>query len=208
MSDGNGSQWVRRWLSPRDPFLSRIEAEAGGSKVGVTSPEVGRFLGVLARATRTGSILEIGTGGGYATACLARSATSARVVSIDRDAEAGRRASQVLESAGKLEQVEFLVGDALDILPRLESRFGLAYVDAEITDYRRLLDLMLPMLEVGGVVVFDRLLGNIVDERVAEAFTGYVSIHPQLESLLVPFADGLAVGSKTRPLITELGGPF
>jgi caffeoyl-CoA O-methyltransferase len=214
-------RYLERLLPPRDPLLREIEERAAGDDVPISDPEVGRLLSILARATGARRILEVGTALGYGAIWLARGAPEARVVTIETDPQRIVEARGYLERAGVAERVEIVEGAALDVLPRLQGPFDLAYVDAVKKQYRRYLDLILPNLRVGGVVVCDNLLwkGHVAappdedteDDENADAlraFNGYLMIHPQLEAVVLPLGDGVGVATKTKPLILEMGGPY
>jgi caffeoyl-CoA O-methyltransferase len=224
--------YLDRLLPPRDPLLREMEAQAAREDIPISDPEVGRLLTLLARATGARLILELGTAIGYGALCLARGAPQARVVSIDVDPQRLAAARSYLERAGVAERVELVLGAALEVLQQLEGPFDLAYVDAVKSEYRRYLDLLLPRLRVGGLVVFDNLLwagevaeppsGSGGDDReggdggkrgeghadVLRAFNGYLMMHPQLDAVVLPFGDGVGLAAKTRPLRSEAGGPF
>jgi predicted O-methyltransferase YrrM len=223
--------YLDRLQPPRDPLLAEMEAAAAEADVPIADPEVGRLLTVLARATRARRIVEIGTAIGYGALCLARGAPEAEVVTIDRDPAMLARARGYLERAGVAGRVRLVEGAALDAIPALDGRFGLAWVDAAKAEYRRYLDLLLPKIEVGGTLAFDNLLwGGLVADPDAggeeggegeggsgpdpasadalRAFNGYLMMHPQLASVVLPFGDGVGLAVKTKPLMTELGGPF
>jgi len=210
-------------LPPRDPLLREMEEQAAREDIPISDPEVGRLLSILARTTSARQILEIGTAIGYGALCLARGAPAARVTAIDTDAARLAAARGYLERAGVADRVELLQGAALDLLPNLAGPFDLAYVDAVKTEYRRYLDLLLPRLRVGGLVVIDNLLwgGEVAEPPAAggeggesgqadalRAFNGYLMMHPQLESVVLAVGDGVGLATKTRPLRSEMGGPF
>lgn len=218
-------RYLERLLPPRDPLLAEMEAEGRRDGIPISDPEVGRLLEVLARSTRARRILEIGTAIGYGALCLARGAPEATVVTIDPDKARLARARGYLERAGVADRVELLRGPALEVLPTLAGHFDLAYVDALKGEYRRYLDLLLPKVTVGGTLVFDNLLwqGKVAepseapdaeddpDEATADAlraFNGYLMIHPQLRAVVLPLGDGVGLATKTKPLISEMGGPF
>jgi caffeoyl-CoA O-methyltransferase len=210
--------YLDRLLPPRDPLLREMEEQGARENVPISDPEVGRLLGVLARATGARRILEIGTAIGYGALCLARGAPEALVVTIDKDPERLATARGYLERAGVAGRVELIEGAALDVLYRLEGPFDLVYIDAVKTEYRRYLDLVLPRLRVGGLIVVDNLLwGGLVaappeeDDRDADAlraFNGYLMMHPQLQSVVLPLGDGLGLATKIKPTIMEMGGPY
>jgi caffeoyl-CoA O-methyltransferase len=211
-------RYLDRLLPPRDPLLREMEERAAQEDVPISDPEVGRFLGILARATGARLIVEIGTAIGYGALCLARGAPEARVVSIDTDPERLAVARGYLERAGVADRVELIEGAALDVLPRLSGPFDLAYVDAVKKEYRRYLDQLVPKLRVGGVVALDNLLwkGRVADPPddddadadALRAFNGYLMMHPQLQSVVLPFGDGLGVATKIKPTVMEMGGPY
>jgi caffeoyl-CoA O-methyltransferase len=211
--------YLERLLPPRDPILAEMEAVAATEDIPISDPEVGRLLEVLARASGARTVVEVGTAIGYGTLCLARGAPEARVLSIDTDPARLARARAYLERAGVMDRVELIEGPALEVLQRLPGPIDLAYVDAVKTEYRRYLDFLLPRVRVGGLLVFDNLLwkGRVAeppeeeDDREADAlraFNGYLMIHPQLRASLLPLGDGVGLATKTRPLMTEMGGPY
>jgi caffeoyl-CoA O-methyltransferase len=214
--------YLDRLLPPREPLLREMEEQAAREDIPISDPEVGRLLAILARAAGARLILEIGTAIGYGALCLARGAPQARVVSIDTDPRRQADARSYLERAGVIDRVELVLGAALEVLPRLEGPFDLAYVDAVKAEYRRYLDLLLPRLRVGGLVVVDNLLwaGEVAEPPPPEAgardgqaealrsFNGYLMMHPQLEAVVLPLGDGVGLATKTRVLRSEMGGPF
>jgi predicted O-methyltransferase YrrM len=211
-------RYLERALPPRDPLLAEMEEVGAREDIPISDPEVGRLLEVLARASGAKTIVEVGTAIGYGALCLARGAPEARVISIDTDPARLARARGYLERAGVAERVELIEGPALEVLPRLAGPVDLAYIDAVKTEYRRYLDLLLPRVRVSGLLVFDNLLwkGHVAeppeeDDPEADAlraFNGYLMMHPQLRASLLPLGDGVGLATKTKPLISELGGPF
>ncbi len=140
-------------------------------------------------------------------------------MTLELDPRRIEQARGYLERGGVADRVEILEGAALDLLPRLQGPFDLVFVDAVKKEYRRYLDLLLPSLRVGGLVVVDNLLwkGHVAappedeEDDVADAvraFNGYLMMHPQLQAVVLPVGDGLGVATKTKPLISEMGGPY
>lgn len=211
-------RYLERLLPPRDPLLREMEERAAQDDIPISDPEIGRFLGILARATGARLIVEIGTAIGYGALCLARGAPEARVVSIDTDPERLAVARGYLERAGVADRVELIEGAALEVLPRLTGPFDLAYVDAVKKEYRRYLDQLVPKLRLGGVVALDNLLWkgwvadppdeDDADADALRAFNGYLMMHPQLQAVVLPYGDGLGVATKVKPTIMEMGGPY
>lgn len=197
-----------------------MERAAAAEGVPIAHPGLASLLEALAAIAPAGRLLEIGTGIGYGTLHLARGATQGKVLSIDVDAERLARARGFLDRAGVAARVELLEGRALDLLPRLDGPFDLVFLDADKREYRRCLDLALPLVAVGGRIVVDNLLwsGSIADPALRaagdadaeaiERFNPYFLIHPQLAATLLPLGDGVGLAVKRRPTMRELGGPY
>jgi caffeoyl-CoA O-methyltransferase len=211
-------RYLERLLPPRDPILREMEERAAKEDIPISDPEIGRLLGILARSTGARRIVEVGTAIGYGALCMARGAPEARVVTIDTDPERLAVARDYLERAGVADRVELVEGPALEVLARLQPPFDFAYVDAVKKEYRRYLDLLVPLVRVGGLIALDNLLwkGRVADPPddddadadALRAFNGYLMMHPQLQSVVLPFGDGLGLAAKVKPTIMEMGGPY
>jgi predicted O-methyltransferase YrrM len=210
--------YLDKLTPPRSAEFRSMEAYAAEHGVPISDPEVGRLLKLLVGAVGASRVLEIGTAIGYGTLWLARGGSEVRVTTIERDAEILAVARSFLARAGVEDRVELHEGEALQILPRLRPPFDLVYLDGDKEGYLRCLDAALQILRVGGLVVIDNLLwkGWVADPPQEEdkatgalrAFNGYFMNHPQLSAIVMPLADGLGLAVKTRPLVTDLGGPF
>jgi predicted O-methyltransferase YrrM len=211
-------RYLERLLPPRDALLAEMEEHARRDGIPIADPEVGRFLEVVARAKGARRIVEVGTAIGYGALRLARGAPQAQVVTIDRDPAMLAAARGYLERGGVLDRVELVAGEALEAIADLQPPFDLVWVDAAKADYRRYLDRLLPLVVVGGLLVFDNVLwkGRVAeppdeDDPSADhlrTFNAYLMMHPQLTAAVVPLGDGLALATKLKPTILEQGGPF
>jgi predicted O-methyltransferase YrrM len=166
------------------------------------------------------SILQIGVGTGYESLWLALGPLEIEILAIDEDLQALERVGELLGESGVAGTLKPLHGEAKELIPTLEGSFDLVLLKSGAAQYRRCLDLVLPKLRVGGLVVVDDLLpeqdasSNLDDPveegrlRATRAFNGYFMVHPQLTSVILPVARGVGIATKLKPLMTEVGGPF
>lgn len=208
-------------LPRRDELLREIEARALADDVPISDPEVGLLLQMLTATSGARRVLEVGSAIGYGTIWLARGGADVEVVGIEKDPSRIEAARSYLERAEVTSRVQLLEGDALELMRSLTPPFDLVYLDSDKKDYRRLLDFSLQLLRLGGLVVIDNLLwkGQVADPpddydqedeeaEVLRMFNGYFSMHPQLDSLILPLGDGVGLAVKKKHLVTDLGGPY
>lgn len=153
------------------------------------TPDTGRLLWILARAARAARILEIGTSNAYSTIWLADAARAigGRVTTLERDADKVRLARENLARAGLAGWVDIREGPAAETLTGLAGPFDLAFLDADRSSYRTYLELVVPKLAPGALLVAD----NVVSHRAElEDYLGRVKSHPGLFSVTVPVGKG------------------
>jgi len=126
------------------------------------SPEVGRFIAILAAAAPDGHCIEIGTSAGYSTLWLALAcrATGRKVTTFEILAEKAALARATFDATGVDGTVALIHGDALEHLPKC-SNIGFCFLDCEKDVYDRCYDLVIPRLVQGGILVAD----NAIDHR-------------------------------------------
>ena len=195
--------------SQPDPLLAEMEAYAGEHRVPIADREVAMFLEITARASHARKALEIGMAIGYSVVHLARGmGEGSTVTTIEPNDEMIRAASGYLKRANLFDRVRIERGKALDVMPRLTDTYDLLYIDAVKEEYQQYLDLGLPRLRAGGVVVVDNLLwgGRVAQTETADdesstkalrEFNRYFINHPQLRSEILSVGDGLGYAVKT-----------
>jgi predicted O-methyltransferase YrrM len=191
-----------------DPLLAEMEAYAAEHRVPIADREVALFLEITARAIKAEKVLEIGMAIGYSVVHLARGmGERGIVVTIEPSDEMINKASGFLQRANLVGRVQIARGKALDVMPELTETYDLLYIDALKEEYAEYLDLGLPRLRTGGVVIVDNLLwggrvaqpANSSDESSTVAlreFNHYFINHPQLRSEILSVGDGLGYAVK------------
>jgi predicted O-methyltransferase YrrM len=188
-----------------------MEEYAAEHRVPIADREVALFLEITARAMGARYILEIGAAIGYSIIHLARSLPpGGLLVSIEPNDEMIRRSEEYLQRAGLIERVRIEKGFALDVMPSLRETFDLVYIDAVKEEYTAYLDLALPMLRTGGVIIADNVLwgGQVAGEirspdqtastQALREFNQHFVHHPSLRAEILSVGDGLGYGVKIQ----------
>src|SRR4030095_163623 len=186
-----------------------MEAYAAEHRVPIADREVARFVEITARGINAKRALECGMAIGYSVIHMLRGmGDDGRVVTIDPSDEMIKRAGDYLMRAGVRERTQIEKGYELEVIPRLNETFDLLFIDAVKEEYRGYLDLALPKLRIGGVVICDNLLwgGQVAGEirspdqeastEALREFNQYFVSHPQLRAEVLPVGDGLGYGVK------------
>ena len=199
------AKYLDQLLTQGDPLLAEMEAYAAEHRVPIADREVARFVEISARISGARKALEIGMAIGYTVIHLARGmGETGRVVTIDPSDEMISAATGYLKRAAVLNQVEIERGKALEVMPNLNETFDLLFIDAMKEEYSQYLDLGLPLLRTGAVVIVDNLLwggkvaaGDTESSTVAlREFNPYFMNHPQLIAEVLPVGDGLGYAVK------------
>jgi predicted O-methyltransferase YrrM len=156
-------------------------------------PEVGWLMHALIIGRGAKRILELGTSYGYSTAFLADAArqTGGRVYTMDLAANKQQYARTQLEEAGLLPQVEWLLGDATQLLKTLQGPFDFVLLDLWKNLYVPCLDLFYGKLAQHAVIVADNMLFPEAARADAEAYRAAVKVKGNLQSVLLPIGNGI-----------------
>ena len=205
----NQAEYLEGLLSQTDPLLSEMEEFGAQHRVPSADREVARFVEITARGIKARRTLEIGMAIGYTTIHMARAVDKdGLVVTIDPSDEMIKAAEGFLTRAGLRERVRIERGKALEVMPRLNETFDLVFIDAVKEEYAEYLNLGLPMLRSGGIVIVDNLLwgGQVAGEirspdqetstKALREFNQYFMNHPQLLAEVLSVGDGLGYGVK------------
>jgi predicted O-methyltransferase YrrM len=202
------AEYLDGLITEYDPVIVDMEEYAAKHRVPIADREVARFLAITARAIGAERVLEIGMAIGYSVVHLARAMVNyGVVVTIEPDEEMIRVATHFLRSANVADHVQLARGKALDVMPNFTETYDLLYIDAVKEEYKQYLDLGLPLLRSGGVVVVDNLLwgGRVAqppsesDESSTKAlreFNRYFMNHRELRAEILSVGDGLGYAVK------------
>jgi predicted O-methyltransferase YrrM len=182
-------------LSGADEVLGEIEALSERQFLPIVGRRKGRFLVDVIREVRPKRVLEVGTLVGYSAVLMGKELGSeAELISIEIHPDEARAARKNVEKAKIQPKVEVIVGDALNVLPKLSGKFDVVFIDAEKTEYLKYLQLIERMLHKGSVIVADN--AGIFADEMAD-YLGYVRSSGKYRSRYVSVGeDGLEISTR------------
>ena len=203
-------RYVLEHSLPADPLVRELAEETARRYPDAAemqiAPDQGALLYLLVKISRARRVVELGTFTGMSSLWMARALPDdGRLLCLDVSEEWTAVARSYWERAGVADRVELRLGPALDTLRSLppEPQFDLAFIDADKRSYPDYLTELVPRLVPGGVLLADNVLwsGKISDDpgESAEAlrrFNRLVADHPDLEAVVLAFADGLTLARK------------
>lgn len=164
----------------------------------------GRVLSMLSKLIRPTNILEIGTYTGYAALCLAEGLTeNGTLDTIDNNEELFDFQRKYFDESLWAAQIHQHLGNALEIIPNLNKKFDLVFIDADKENYINYFQMIVPMMNKGGVILSDNVLwsGKILEEvktndkstKILLEYNQLLKDDPRIETVLLPIRDGLTV---------------
>ncbi|MCG2430918.1 O-methyltransferase [Aequorivita xiaoshiensis] len=164
----------------------------------------GRVLSMLSKLIQPKNILEIGTYTGYSALCLAEGMQEdGELHTIDINEELLDFQRKYFDESAFGNQIVQHLGNALEIIPKLDKTFDLVFIDADKSNYPNYLEIILPKLKKGSVILSDNVLwsGKVVeqvkkDDVDTQALLKYnqaLNTHSRLETVLLPIRDGLTI---------------
>jgi len=162
----------------------------------------GRALSMISHMIKPQRILEIGTYTGYSAICLAEGLQkNGKLITIDINEELENRVLAYIEKAGFKNTIELRIGNALDLIPKLEDEFDLVFIDADKENYLKYYFKVFDKVKKNGYIIADNVLwsGKVVnpkpdkDTRAILEFNSFVHNDRRVENLLMPIRDGLMI---------------
>jgi predicted O-methyltransferase YrrM len=164
----------------------------------------GRVLSMLSKIIHPTTILEVGTYTGYATLCLAEGlAENGTIDTIDIEEELVDFQRNYFNKSPWANQISQHLGNALDIIPTLNKKYDLVFIDADKENYINYFNLIVPMMNKGGIILSDNVLwsGKVLEEvkpgdittQILLEYNQILKNDTRVETVLLPIRDGLTV---------------
>lgn len=151
-------------------------------------------------------ILEIGAAVGYSAMCFSEFlADDGKIDTIERDEERIKEAKENFKKVGVEDKIHLYEGDAVEILPTLNEKYDMVFIDAAKGKYPFFLKESLRMINSDGIIFADNILykGYVMSDynkhkqrtavRNLREYIKEVSENPNLETEILEVGDGLAI---------------
>lgn len=174
----------------RDEVLSHL-ADMRRTQRGMMNvvPDEGRYLHDLILKHKVKNVLEVGTSNGYSGIWmgLALQETGGNLTTLEIDPGRANLARENFRRTGMDSRVSLILGDALQSLSRLDGTFDFVFIDAAKSEYVQYLELVLPLVPLGGIIV-----AHNVDSHRGQlrGFLAHIKTHPQLETTMQNYGPG------------------
>lgn len=194
------------------PVLEEIEKEAGKDGVPIIRKEMESFLRVMLSIKKPMRILELGTAVGYSAILMSEYIDEkGQIITIENYDKRIPIAKENIKKAGRENVIKLLEGDAMEIMPTLESnQFDFVFMDAAKAQYIHFLPEVLRLMKKDGVLITDNVLqeGDLIqskyvvrrrDRTIHKRMREYLEVvknHSQLETSIVPIGDGITMSVK------------
>ena len=164
----------------------------------------GRILAMLSKLIQPKTILEIGTYTGYSALCLAEGLDNkGTLYTIDKNEELFDFAQKYFHQTKYKTQIKQLLGNALDIIPYIDAKFDLVFIDADKFNYSNYFELIIHKMNSGGIILSDNVLwsGKVLEKPDAKdidtvaliKYNKLLKEDNRVETIVLPIRDGLTI---------------
>lgn len=166
----------------------------------------GRILSIISKILKPKMVLEIGTYTGYSALCIAEGLDIGGTIdTIDINEELQQIQNKFFGKSGFSKQINQHLGNALDIIPKINKTFDLVFLDADKENYIEYFNLIIDKVNSGGVIIADNVLwsgkvikadtNDLVTNKLIE-FNNLINKDKRIENIILPFRDGLSICRK------------
>ncbi len=166
----------------------------------------GELLMMICKILNPKRILEIGTFSGYATTCFAlASEEDCKIDTIEALEEYKPFLIKKFSENNVINKINLHIGQGLEVIPTLENKYDLIFLDAEKLHYPNYYPLLVEKLEKGGLLLADNILWygkvaledcNDKDTAAIRLFNDLVTQDERMENIIVPIRDGIMVARR------------
>lgn len=196
--------------------LQKIKQDALTNHIPIIMDDTLEVVDKILTEKKPNRILEIGTAVGYSAICFSEYLQEGgRIDTIERDEERVKQAKENIKKVGISEnKIKIYSGDAVEILPQLNEKYDIVFIDAAKGKYPFFLNQALRMIKDGGVILADNILykGYVMSDynkhkqrtavRNLREYIAEVTGNKNLKTEILEVGDGLAI-SKVRERVEK-----
>jgi caffeoyl-CoA O-methyltransferase len=164
----------------------------------------GRLLSMLSKLIRPKTVLEIGTYTGYSALCLAEGMQKDGALhTIDINEELHDFQRKYFDASAYGNQIYQYTGDALTIIPELNTTFDLVFIDADKPNYPAYFHAIIEKMNPNGIILSDNVLwsGKVIEPLQKNDFSTKALLEynallkedSRIETVVLPIRDGLTI---------------
>lgn len=189
--------------------LEKIKQKALEDKIPIIMDDTLNVISKILIEKRPSKILEIGTAVGYSAICFSEYLKDDGIIdTIEREEERVKQARENIKNAEVEDKINILFGDAVEILPTLNSKYDIVFIDAAKGKYPFFLKEALRMLSNDGIIIADNVLykGYVMSDynkhkqrtavRNLREFIQELKDNAELDVEILEVGDGLAIAKK------------
>ena len=186
--------------------LEKIKQKALENHVPIIMDDTLEVVDKILKEIKPTRILEIGTAVGYSAMCFSEYLQpNGKIDTIERDIERVAEARINIEKVGVANLINIYEGDAVEILPTLNEKYDMVFIDAAKGKYPFFLKEALRMIKPNGIILADNILykGYVMSDynkhkqrtavRNLREYVKEVTENPNIETEILEVGDGLAV---------------
>ena len=166
----------------------------------------GRVLSIISKIIKPKKVLEIGTYTGYSALCIAEGLDKNGIIhTIDINEELKEIQNKYFKKSGFENQIHQHIGNAIEIIPKINECFDFVYLDADKENYDKYFDLVIDKIVSGGVLISDNVLWSgkvlnnknkdLITQKLIE-FNQLVKKDKRLDTIILPIRDGISICRK------------
>lgn len=186
--------------------LEKIKQKALEGHVPIIMDDTLQVIAKILEEQKPNKLLEIGTAVGYSAICFSEYLNeSGSIDTIERDTERVKEAKENIKKAEVEEKINIYEGDAVEILPTLNDKYDVVFIDAAKGKYPFFLNQALRLVKKGGVIIADNILykGYVMSDynehkqrtavRNLREYIAEITNNANLETQILEVGDGLAI---------------
>ena len=167
----------------------------------------GRVLSLFSNLIKPKNIIEVGTYTGYSALCLAEGISEkGQLHTIEISEEHALIAEKYFKESKYQKNITQHIGSAINIIPNIDKKFQLAFIDADKENYSNYFDLIINKMDINGIIIADNVLwsGKVIESNMdnetkqLDLYNQKIMNDNRVENVLLSVRDGLMICRKIK----------